>query len=199
MKKLFIPLSILVSLFCFRSAHSQTFISKGTVTGGGSVTFSTGKYKYDFGSTYDVTQTSFSLAPNAQYYLADNFGLGARLGVHINSSNNKEFDTKSSSTQLTIGPVARYYFGEGPFVQLYFGIGTESGSFESGGSSGDSSEGIFEYDLGVGYSIRISDTILLDPMVGYNGNKHTDKDSDGSLAWGGIYIGASFTLLLINP
>ena len=199
------PYRFLLALFiavCFYGLNhsiAQTFIPKGALIGGGAFSFSSQGEKFESGSsTTEHTLTSLGFTPQATYFVMDNLGIGAALSVSSDKEKDKDSDGMNSFTQIAFGPVVRYYFAEGPFAQAMFGFGSQKSKFESGSVTGESTSSLTMWEAGAGYSVRISDTILLDPMVGYGSTNAKNKDSDATLKQSGLFIRLGFTLILIS-
>lgn len=194
-----IALCILVCFYGLNYSIAQTFIPQGALIGGGAFSFSSQTAK-DEGGSFDTehTVTTLGFTPQATYFVIDNLGIGAALSVSSFKEKDKDSDGMNSRTQIVFGPVVRYYFAEGPFAQAMFGFGSEKTKFVSGTFEGEGSAGITMWEAGVGYSVRISDTILLDPMVGYGSNNAKDSDSDATSKLSGLFIRVGFTLILIS-
>ena len=190
MKKLFIPLCLLC--ICSTSVFSQVFIAKSSIIASGGLSIEITKEKDEFGtSTFEDNLTSITLTPGMMYFVSDNLGVGANLTL----STYKYKESESSGSTIIFGPQVRYYFAEGPFAQASIGFG----SITSKSASFDSKDGLFQWELGVGYSVRISDTVLLDPMIGYGSQKLTDKDLDDYFTTiSGLFVRVGFTVILVN-
>lgn len=195
MKKFFNPLAICFALlFVCPASFGQVFIPKGSVIGGGGFQFESGKTEYDFGgSTGETKFTDITFTPNAVYFVTDNLGIGATIYLSTTKTKN---GSESTSSDILFSPTVRYYFAEGPFAQAMVGFG--SSKSESGGS--EFKDKLFGWEFGAGYSVRISDTVLLDPMIGYGSLKSTDSENDEfSSTRGGFFVRLGFTVVLINP
>jgi hypothetical protein len=190
MKKLFIPL--VVFCICCTTAFSQVFIAKSSLIASGGLSIEIIKEKNEFGSSSSEDNlTSISLTPGVMYFVSDNLGVGANLTL----STYKYKESESSGSTIIFGPQVRYYFAEGPFAQASIGFGSQT----SKNASFDTKDGIFQWELGVGYSVRISDTVLLDPMIGYGSQKLTDKDLDDYFTtFSGLFVRLGFTVILVN-
>jgi hypothetical protein len=199
MKKLSITSALMV--LCISYAGAQ-IVTDGSIIGTGAFEFSAGKDKQEFGpgSSAEDKYTSFGLMTWGGYFVTDKLGIGAGINFSLNSQKDDSGDNKFSSTDMSFGPVVRYYIAEGPFVQGYFGFGSSTTKITSGGSElPDQKFKLTEWEGGFGYSVRITDTILLDPMVGYGSSTTTNKDdSDIKLTTSGFFIRIGFTLILVG-
>lgn len=200
MKKHFILMLFGTFLCCTTTSFAQLFMPKGSVIGGGGISFSSTTVKQTSGSsTYEDTDTKIGVNPNAMYFIIDNLGLGANLSLISQKSKAKEGDAENSYSELAFGPRARYYFAEGPFADASFGFGSRTDKSSSGGFSNEGKRGITSWELGAGYSVRVTDTILIDPMVGYGStNAKSKENSDNTLTESGFFIRVGFTLVLVQ-
>ncbi len=190
-----------IGLLSLSTSVAQT-LSKGSIIGNGTFDFFSGKEKQEFGSSssFEDKITSFGFTPWAGYFITTNLGVGAGLNFSLSSAKDDSGDNTFSETQITFGPVVRYYITEGPFVQGYFGFGSQKTKITSGGVDlPEAKESVTEWQAGVGYSIRLSDTVLLDPLLGYGSSVHENKDADNKVTVSGFFIRVGFTIILIAP
>lgn len=183
----------LILLFVFATGMAMTgysqFIKKGTIIGGGSFEFRSHKD----GDT-DVKTSTFSLAPWGGYLVVDNFVAGAVLSVSTQSF--KGGTTKQTFTDIQIGPVARYYMDNGLFAHGQFTFGSGKSKTESGGSSFENKRSVSELKLGLGYAVRISDTVLFEPIAGFLSQGSKDKTSNVKSTETGFFLMGGFTIFL---
>ncbi len=194
MKKTFLLISMLLltASFCFGQ-----FAEKGSMLFNGSLSAYAGKQKLkNSGTTSETKISSFSLSPTFQYFVIDNLAVGGML--RYSSQTSKSGDFKSIDSQLTIGPVARYYFYDAFFAQGYLGFGNNVDKSKSGGSTFKTTDKVIETVIAAGYSIRITETVLLDPMIGYWFKSINIDDSDGDYKQntGQICIQIGFSILI---
>lgn len=201
MKKHQFVLALFAFMMATQASVSQTMVAQGSLLGNGSFSFQAFKSKGSGPSAIDENQTSMSFSPWAGYFIIDNLGLGGSLNV---SSATDKYDTgsgeyKNSLNSVTFGPVIRFYFAEGPFVQGYLGVGSGTSKSSGDGFSQEFKSNITEFQTGLGYSVRISDTILLDPFIGYNSTAVVNKDDkDDKDKITGIFFSLGFSLILVS-
>ncbi len=176
------------------------FLLRGSVITSGAFQLRLEKEKQETGSiSYQESHTAFSFNPFAGYFLMDDLALGLGVDVSANSYSSDDFDIEGSFTSISLGPVVRYYISEGLFAQGFFGVGSSNSSDTSGGFTSESKLGLNTWRVGAGYSIRLTETILLDPFVSYGSYVQKDKEnSDNKLTRSGIWFGLSFTLIVID-
>jgi hypothetical protein len=169
-------------------------IAEGSIIGSGSLSLHTGKYKQEYlGSTvYDENFLDLSLMTWGGYFIKDNLGIGA--GIDVTSLGFGSGDNTDSETHIFFGPAIRYYFAEGPFIQGFYGFGSGT---DKNGSTTTKYNASKWYGV-VGYSVRISDTVLFDPMVGYQSITFKEKDFDDKYMNSGLFIQMGFTILFVN-
>lgn len=194
MNKFHLRTALTAALIVFSLSTFGQFLPKGTLLGGGSFSFSanTNKTKTDFG-TFKSKETTFSLQPNLLYFVTDNFGLGGMMNLTLSSYKPDGTDDKSTTSTFAIGPVARYYVADGPFFEAALGLGTFKTSSESGS---DGSGSIVEAKFGFGYSIRVNEHVLFDPMIGYQTASSKYSESDYKYTNSGLFIQAGFSMIL---
>lgn len=162
---------ILVAALLFAGTQGFAQIEKGTMLAGGAFSLQTTK-----------NNSRFSLNPNLGFFVADNFAVGAGLSVNFSKQGNIK------STELGVGPYARYYFGKGntkPFIV------TEASYLTSNNKTGDvknTSTGV-GYLLGLGFAAFVSDMVAVEGLAGYN-----YSDFNGTPGAGGFAMRLGFQL-----
>lgn len=168
------------------------FIKKGTIIGGGAFEFRTAKVKDS-----DSKGSSFSLMPWAGYLIMDNLAVGGLMNFSSSSSESgAPSNLKSKDSDFTIGPVVRYYLDQGVFVHGQAGFGSSKSVFEVGNSKTTTKFGETKFRLGVGYAIRITDTVLFEPVIGYYSETSKNKSNDNKSTTGGLFMMGGFTIFL---
>ena len=166
MKKIFLATALFASI----SAFAQT--EKGDWMLGGTVGFRTNK-----------DNNQLNISPNAGYFFANNFAAGANLQMDFTKVG------ESKTTDLGIGPFARYYF-EGatvrPFVTTSFNyLYTKSKS-----AAYKNSESGFGWFFGVGAAAFINQNVALETIAGYNYSKY------GSQGYSGFALNIGFQVYI---
>lgn len=189
-------------LSCLCANSYAQYLTQGTHLISGSFSFSsyTEKRKSDGNTVTDSKDTEISFTPAYGYTVMDNLVIGGALAYtsDVTKYEDDSFYEKDSFTYFTVGPVVRYYIlDNGLFAMGYYGIGSGNSKTTYSGS-GDDDETKFsvsEWRLGVGYSIRLSETVLLDPVLSYGGSTWNDKDADIKyLSSGHFMIQVGFTV-----
>lgn len=187
MKKILLSV-MLIGIFV--NAHAQ-FIEQGSIIANGTFSFYSTKYKES-----NDKYSSFSIMPWAGFLVMDNLAVGGMIEFS-NSVQKSDSDNKITNSSFIIGPVIRYYLDNGLFFQGDLGLGSDKNKFEFGGSSSsESTYNITQFRLGVGYAIRITETVFFDPVISYKSRKMKDKDSDNEDTESGLCLMASFTIRL---
>lgn len=188
-----------LAFFASLSALSQVFIPKGAVAGGGGFSFSSQTEKYEQEPySYEDRHTLFSIDPAVMFFVIDNLGVGAALSFESEKTKSVDSDDEYSASGIGIGPRVRYYFAEGPFAEASFAVGSGKASQTGFGTTIESRVGLSTWEIGPGYSVRISDSILLDSMIGYGSSSLKVMDSDGRTTNKGFFIRVGFTMILVR-
>lgn len=190
MKKLFLAASL--AFFGVISAQTEKgsfFISGKTNLG---FTSNTIKYKAQ-GQTFDGSKTNtFTISPNAGYFIVDNLALGLALdyktsttktktGTEIESPYDPTFTngTKEKQTTLSIIPNVTYFFSEGktrPYLNTGVGFANTKNKnnytmYNSSGdilfSSSETKNDGFVWTANGGLIFLITENIALDLGLGY--------------------------------
>jgi outer membrane protein len=168
-------------LTCFIISGAYAQFEQGTMLIGGDFQLSSITDKNKSGNT-TVTNgktTTFSLAPQFGYFVIDNLAVGGNLDLTLSKfKSDDDNGVTSTTTQITIGPFARYYFEPGIFVQGALGVGSAKGKSTIGSVSNESTFGVTNYSLAAGYAYFLNDHVAVEPMVGYLSTIYTEKDSD---------------------
>ncbi len=182
MKKIIVLIAFIAGIAT--SGYSQ-FIKQGTVIGGGSFEFKSHK-----DNNSDYKQSGLSLMPWAGFMVIDNFAVGGIFDISTGTA--KSGGSKTTTTDIMVGPFARYYLDNGLFAHGQFTVGSrkyESGSFNQKSS-------LNELRIGAGYAIRITDTVLLEPILGYLSQSQKDKDTDVKSTESGFFFMGGFTIFI---
>lgn len=196
MKKTILLTGILLFSVSFTFAQ---FAEKGSMLFNGSISYYTGKFKAESGGsvTSEGTSTHWSVSPMFQYFVINNLSVGALLDASSSVDDIDGFG-KITQTDLIFAPVLRYYIWEALFAQAYYGFGSGVNKFESGQSgTSESKVKVSQWAIVAGYSVRITDTVLFDPMIGYRMETRTDDaDSESKNKYGQVCIQLGFTILI---
>lgn len=193
----------IVTLAAFALICSGAFaqFNQGRYLVGGSLGLSTSttKYKTDNSTTTISKGVSFSLAPDAGYFVIDNLAVGAGIGLTISTDNGAgDDDTKSSSTSIMFSPFVRYYLQQGIFFHGQVGFGSVTSKYKYDGSNTTDTDktGRFDWALGAGYAYFINDYVAIEPMVGFQAQAYKDDDTDNKATDAGLFIRVGFQIYL---
>lgn len=155
--------TLLISVFLLSSsvilAQTTAADKLGSQTLKGTMSLS-GEVYYSYSNARNAGVHNIMVAPNAGYFISDNFMLG------LNVSYNYFKSSPSSDWFLGLGPSLEYYFGESA-NKFFARVGLLYGSSDVG-----SSETYFQ--PAVGYSIAISKNVALQPAISMGfGEKNT--------------------------
>jgi hypothetical protein len=171
-----------VSLLAVLQSQGQT-IKKGSIVGLGSFGFMSGtSASFSAGSGSSTDYVEWDLGPSAQYYFIEDLGIGIRITAGVDRYKNTYESplglsrSKTTYSTLTAGPVVRYYLAKRFFGQIYGGYGYQAAKSVSSGVSSGSKYSMMEFEVGVGYSLKIHDAILLDGIFGLGGKRQKYAD-----------------------
>ncbi len=135
---------LLVAMMFFGQLASAQTVGKESWMIGGSLGFSSQKYKND-----EASSSILNINPSAGYYFADDFAF--LLGI---SFFNISYDGSSTSS-FNLAPGLRYYVTEPIFIQADASFGLD----DDGGSV---------FGISVGYSWFLNNSIAIEPAVFFN-------------------------------
>lgn len=123
--------------------------------------------------------TEIAFNPNAGYFFAENFALGANLSLNSSKSGNNKF------TSFGIGPFARYYFTTQnetirPIVHGSFNYLSTKNKIGNISSSTNTGTNFF---IGGGAAAFISNSVSIDALMGYDRTKYKNFDGSGGFAF----------------
>jgi hypothetical protein len=191
---------LLVSMvFLLTTTYGQ--FEKGRMLVGGTALFSITKDKSRSGNTTTVngTNVTFGLSPQFGYFVMDNLAVGGVFSFQTSAySPRVDTDYSYSSTRISIGPFARYYFDPGIFVHVGLGVGSQSSHSELGNNTSKNTYGLTELKLGAGYAFFLTKNVALEPMITYETAATRLADSNPKIrnVEGGIYLRAGLQVYL---
>ncbi|MFZ5972599.1 MAG: outer membrane beta-barrel protein [Bacteroidota bacterium] len=186
----------------FFLAASSTFaqFNQGRILTGGSVGFSTdtNKSKANSTTTTNGRSTSFTLSPNAGYFVIDNLAVGAALEIFANSYKPDGNGSKSNQSSLSIAPFVRYYLSPGIFFQGQYAVGAGKNKYSVGNTNVEEKYGISAVSLGAGYAHFLNDHVAIEPFIGYRSSSLKDKDDDSKNIDSGLFLNVGLQVYLGN-
>lgn len=181
-------LTVLLVGTCLFTAHAQ-FLGKGSIIGNGSFNLFSGKY-----SGSSLKTSSFTLSPSAAYLVIDNLAVGGVLNLSTDAS--KSSNNKTSDLGLSLGPWVRYYLDQGVFGEFSADFGSSNTKKTSGSVTVTSKSSSTDIFAGLGYSVKLSDAVFFDPVLGYSSTTYKDKTTKAKSTLGGALLKAGFTVKL---
>jgi hypothetical protein len=177
-----------IVLLCLSSTLVFGQLEKGNlfIQGSSSLGFYAEKYTYIAGgtSTESSKSTHFGFKPKAGYFIIDNLPVGLAINFNTNSNKNISNSDKSSSTNLSFGPFARYYFLKldklCPMAEISVNLGSDISKSTYSGYKSDKKYGVFEFNLGVGASYFVTDHIAFDVLLSYYADKYKLKSQSST-------------------
>jgi hypothetical protein len=162
--------------------------------------FSTGATKIK-DSDFKVNNTNFELRLGDYHYVLDNFAVGAAVDLDISTLNQKDFESKTTTTNFTFMPMARYNAPiEGPLNHLYadagFGFGSSNTKNVFSGNETKTKNGVTGFEIGIGYNVPFTEELAFSIQGGYAGTTTKDQDTDIKDKRGGfsMHYGLSYKL-----
>jgi hypothetical protein len=154
----------LVCFLCLSQALSAQAVNQGAWMVGGSAGFTSTSYK-----DVDGSQTVISVSPNLGYFIADDLAIGLSLGL-----TNTSPLVGDSFTEFGLGPFVRFYFADAIFAQAGLNLGLGDNEFT-------------EFQVGLGYSWFVDNSVAIEPMLFYRSHSVDDPGVDSSII--GLSIG----------
>ena len=188
MKKMKIIVCFLAATFVY-SLQAQT--GAGSIIVGGSTSFSINhnsmKTKSDDTDTDPTKTNSFSISPQAGYFIIDNLAVGVSLPISLSASKDPN-DNKERNSSIAFVPFGRYYIPSpsdliNPFAQIGIGIGSNKRKVmpETGDSSTQTFR-VFQWHIGAGGSIFFNERVAGDIMFYYAyESRKAKEDNDANL------------------
>ena len=170
MKKIIASCALGLFLIGFNSVSAQT--EKGNFLLGGNLA------NINLGITEGLG-SSFSITPNAGYFVADGFAVGASLPISRSGNSYDGFGGtyKNSSTSIGVGAFARYYFKVGDPLSFFAGLGLGINTYSYKNKFKSDDENVFPSDedsnsssdfysgINVGAAYFISDAVAIEGVL----------------------------------
>lgn len=182
--KSFKVIAVLILVFFSGSTlFSQSAIKKGNYTLSGSVSYSYSKNTIDNESSdYTLKAYNFGFSPAFGFFISDNLLVGGNISFNYNELNSIStyrnifgtpvtLENKSIRRHFALGPEIRYYFTSlsfFPFLEIAYNYSKELATDQYGH--------IFNFTGGINYFI--SNSVALEPFIGYSIGKYKNPDQD---------------------
>ena len=154
----------LVAFLCLSQVISAQAVNQGAWMLGGSGGFESRSFK-----DIDGSETTIRFAPNVGYFIADDLAIGLSLNIE-----NISPLVGDSGTNFGLGPFVRFYFADAIFAQAGLNLGLGDNEFT-------------EFQVGVGYSWFVDNSVAIEPMLFYRSHSVDDPGVDASVI--GLSIG----------
>lgn len=179
-------------LFSFLIFYALTVISLKAQNDkflvGGVIGTSFANDKYESNTSSKNTDFDFSTSIVFGHFLIENLVIGSELTFNTGvSKSERNLNSKTITTDWILSPFVRYYLSE-LFFQLQFNAGKST--YENSGSIyfdnvleefySKSNHTIIGGSLGIGYNIKLSDKIFIEPQIRYSVNRYKNKYNDRS-------------------
>lgn len=188
MKKIiFILIGVASYTLSFAQFNQGNFLLGGSTRF--STSFETNKSKNGGTTTTNYKTTSFSLQPQAGYFVIDN--LAAGLGIDLSSTSQKADGSsdKFVNSQFTFAPFVRYYLFDKFYGQGSVTFGSAKYKQTIGGTTTETKYSVGGWSLLGGYAFFLNDAVSLEPQVGYASSSRKAKNSNGKNIDAGLFIG----------
>jgi hypothetical protein len=147
-----------------------------------------------FGSTENILQ----LNPTVGYFITKNIVTGIGLEYLLDNTKYKNYIYYSSLEKgFIIAPFIRFYAPFGLFLHAEFDYGTSKISSNGRAIPGATGFVVSSYEYfhkiigfsaGLGYSIKLSENLGIEPSIKYLGGKYNEKDSKNDFTRKGLLM-----------
>jgi len=189
---------LVASLYISMNAYSQ--FEKGNMLVGGSLgaNISSNRTKNGGNSTLNSRSSNFSFSPQFGVFIIDNLAIGGGMGLSTGSTKADDSSFKSTSHEVTIEPMARYYFQKGIFLQGKFIFGNaRTKETNDGGSNTDiTMYNVSGWSMSAGYAYFINNHVAIEPQLGYGAKGYKNRESDNKSVDGGLFLRVGFQIYL---
>lgn len=183
MKSFRVIVVLILLTFSSSTLFPQSAIKKGNYTLSGSVSYSYSKNTMNSElSDYTLKADNFSFSPAFGIFITNNLLVGGNLTFNYNESNSQStyrnifgnpvaLENKNIRRHIAIGPNIRYYFNTisvFPFLEVAYNYADELASDQYGH--------IFNFTGGINYFI--SNSVALEPFIGYSIGKYKNPEQD---------------------
>ncbi len=192
--------TILAVVFLLATSSVFAQFNQGRILAGGNMSFSTStdKSKVNSTTTTNGRSTSFSLSPNAGYFVIDNLAVGAALEIGASNYKPDGNGTESNQSTFAIAPMVRYYLSPGIFFQGQYAVGAGKNKYSLGNTNVEEKFGISAVSLGAGYAHFLNDHVAIEPFIGYRSSSLKDKDDDSKNIDSGLFLNVGLQVYLGN-
>lgn len=165
---------VLCSQENFGQSLYPTAFQKGSYLLGSEFAIGWGSTRYDHqNGDYHFNTTAFTFAPKAALFLTNGLAVGITVDLTANKySDPGLYETKVSTTDLSIGPLIRVYAFDGFFVQSSFTFGKMLKGFDE--------PGIRKFNMGVGYAFHASKQVFIEPVLLYRHSNFKIQNNYGT-------------------
>jgi hypothetical protein len=166
---------------CFSIAQTQK--GKFLMEAGSNLssTFANDSYDSGNGQLQKSKNNQYNVQVGIGYFIFGNFVIGVEPMLKYNIT--KGSDDKLTSTNLSVGPLLRYYVGKSkikPLVQANLGFLSGNSKYTSIALSSNSKSNGLSYGGGLGVAFFANESISFDGIIGYSYSttKNTDNNSN---------------------
>ena len=155
--------------------NSALLTQKSSFEVSGFISYNYYKTKFDYGETR--TQHLVQIEPIIMYFFIDDLSFGLNFSYQYNKTENEVGNDPSTIEQTFIGPIGKYYFGEGDFRPFVFAdyLFLTGDNFDGG-----------ELGIGAGIMYHVAGNIGINLQLKYGQIWSTKNDIDSQNA---IFVG----------
>ena len=152
----------------------------------------------------DSKRTNLAISGLFGYFLTSRFVIGTELTYEKTKTNqNGVSSSETKSLDYVFSPFLRYYFNQA-FIQAQGNFGKSDYNYNADLYIIDNNynvdvENVYNilgWCVGIGYDFSLTNRLLLEPIIKYNSNKHTDKINDLDLKRNGLTLHVGFVFKL---
>lgn len=177
--------SVLVLFSCFSIAQTQKgkfLIEAGSNLSG---TFANDSYDSGNGLLQKSTNNQYSVQVGVGYFIFNNFVFGVEPTLKYVINKGKTANDKLTSTNLSIGPILRYYIGKTkikPLVQANLGWLSGNSKYTISTLNSTTKSSGLNYGGGLGVAFFVNESVSFDGIIGYSYSttKSTDSNSNNT-------------------
>ena len=179
------------------SAFTQDNLNRFLVGGNVGFMYTESNVNDNLLGDYKYNTLSLSISLKAGYFITERIVSGLQFEWNSIKTNYEmsSIDFYNSINYL-ITPFFRYYIFYSLFGQGQFNAGQTMTEISLLNTSSEENYFVLGYGFGLGYDIRLSENVSLEPLLSYISNKLNDKETDISMNQNSFYINLGIVIKL---
>jgi hypothetical protein len=168
MKRIVIFLALYIGISQLAISQIKESFSKNNIITGGAFSFNHQKRTYPDNSDSRTIYNNFETDCHLGYYILNHFAAGLKTNITIRSQK-RYFNSdvvKINDNWFTIGPFLRYSTNFNLFIETGGGFEFFKEDVVSDNTNSSNWKANF-YNIGVGYSLFLSNSVAIEPMIRY--------------------------------